>query len=92
VWTSRELDGVAIAADRSVLAAASCKWTNAPVDVDEDDLIVRLAGQLPKVVAGHRRYVFARGGFSDRLRERAAHDAALVLVTPDDLFAPQREV
>lgn len=88
-WVSRELDAVAVAADRSVVAVGGCKWTAVPTGTEEDDTIGRLLAHIPG--AGPTppvRYHFSRTGFTEGLKRRAAQDPTRIrLVRPTDMFA-----
>lgn len=84
----RELDAVAIDRQGGVPAVGSCKWTNAPIGIEEESLLTRLQAHLPGTGAGTRHYFFSRSGFQEPLRRLA--DAAperYRLVAPADLYA-----
>lgn len=87
-WWSRdgrtEIDIVGIRGHRYVLVG-SCKWRRT-ADVDVlDDLRARQDALGPRA-ARARPAIFAREGFTDRLRERARDEHALLISAPD-LFA-----
>src|SRR5262249_46759331 len=84
----RQVDGVAIDADRRVLALASCKWTNDLIGMDEEALLTRLEPFIPGAEQHPRHYFFSREGFSPALeRLAAAHPDRCRLVTPAELYA-----
>jgi hypothetical protein len=63
-----------------------CKWTAAKVDLNELNLVDRLAhhaGADDSV----RRVIFSRSGFTSRLTAYAEHDDRLALLTPADIYA-----
>jgi AAA+ ATPase superfamily predicted ATPase len=83
----RQVDGVAIGADRTVLALASCKWTNDAVGMDEEALLTRLEPFIPGAGQRPRHYFFSRGGFTPALERLALADPERYrLVTPADLY------
>jgi len=87
-WWSRdgraELDVVGVRKHRYVVVG-SCKWRR---QIDSDVLadLRRQQDVLGPKAARARLALFAREGFSDRLREQAADDDVL-LITARDLFA-----
>jgi uncharacterized protein len=62
-----------------------CKWTVEPVDFAELNLLDRLLPHLSRDTHPDR-YLFARNGFTDRLRAHATTDPRLHLVTPADIY------
>lgn len=83
----RELDLVAIGAGREVLATGSCKWTHAPLDFGEEELLTELERSLPGAENVKRHWFFSRGGFTDRMRQLAEAEPDRVrLVTPADVY------
>lgn len=82
----REIDVVGVDGDRTPRAVGMCKWTNRAVDLDELNLLDRLAAHLPRYTGTEHRYLFSRNGFTDRLHAVAAHDTSLRLVTPEDVY------
>jgi uncharacterized protein len=83
----REIDAVALDADRRVTAVGSCKWTNSPVDVDEERLLARLEAALPGPPVVPRHYFYSRSGFTAALLDLAdAEPDRIRLVTPADLY------
>jgi uncharacterized protein len=86
-WWSRdgrvEIDVVGVRDHRYVLIG-SCKWGRV-VDADVLDALRAQQDALGRKAARARAVIFAREGFSDRLRERAAADDVL-LFTSADLF------
>ena len=84
----RELDAVALGQDSKVLAVGSCKWTAAPVGLEEEALLPRLKEHVPGAEGDVRHYFFSRSGFEDGLLRLAAADPERYrLVTPEDLYA-----
>lgn len=83
----REVDVVAIEADRTVSAIGCCKWTSDALGVVEDTRLQALAAHIPGAGASVRRYFFSRSGFTPQLEAlaRAAPDQ-IRLVLPEDLF------
>jgi AAA+ ATPase superfamily predicted ATPase len=82
----REIDVVGTDGDRTPIALGMCKWTADPVDFDELNLLDRLSPYVEGHVGHARRFLFSRAGFTPRLREHAASDQLLTLVTPDDVY------
>jgi uncharacterized protein len=83
----RELDAVAIDIDGAVLATGSCKWTNAPLDYAEENLLTQLETFLPGADDVQRHYFFSRCGFAERLLELGRLEPDRIrLVRPDDLY------
>jgi AAA+ ATPase superfamily predicted ATPase len=81
----REIDVVGVDGNRSVVVLGTCKWTNRPAGIGELTLLDHLA---PSTGArAPRRVVFSRGGFDEELTARAAHDPAVTLVSPADIYA-----
>lgn len=87
-WWSRdgsvEIDIVGVRRHRYELLG-SCKWRRT-VDEDTLDELYDHRAVLGSKAARARLALFAREGFTDRLRERAA-DEGVLLVTAADLFA-----
>lgn len=81
----REIDVVGVDAERQPVVAGMCKWTTAPVDFPELNLLDRLVPYLGSA-RPVERYLFSRSGFTDRLRAHAEADPALHLVTPADIY------
>lgn len=85
----REIDCVALSAERRVLAVGSCKWTATPVDSSEERLLARLQ---PHATGGDEtripHFFFSRSGFAPDLVGLAASDPDHYrLMAPEDLFA-----
>jgi hypothetical protein len=87
----REIDVVGVNGNRVPLAIGMCKWTNAVLDVDELNLLDRLAPHIDAYRDTAQRYLFSRSGFSQRLVTRAASDPLLHLLTPADIYTPAPE-
>ncbi len=84
----REVDAVALDAAAKVTAIGSCKWTAAPVGMDEEALLVRLQPHIPGAEGPVRHYLFSHSGFADSLRRAATADPGRYrLIVPDDLYA-----
>jgi len=84
----REVDAVALDATAQVTAVGSCKWTAAPVGLDEEALLARLQAHIPGADGEVRHYFFSRSGFEDSLRRVAeAEPERYRLITPGDLYA-----
>src|SRR6185369_11258668 len=62
----RELDLVAVGTGGDVLATGSCKWTNAPLDYGEEELLTELERALPGAERVERHWFCSRSGFTDR--------------------------
>lgn len=85
----RELDLVAVGAGGEVLATGSCKWTNAPLDYGEEELLSELERALPGAEQVRRHWFCSRSGFSDRMRQLAEDEPDRIrLVAPADVYAP----
>jgi hypothetical protein len=83
----REVDGVAIDVGGTVLATASCKWTNAPLDYAEEALLNEAERFVPGAERVRRHYFFSRSGFTERITEIARDQPDHIrLVTPADLY------
>lgn len=83
----REVDAVAIDADRKVIATGSCKWTNAPLDYGEEQLLTQVEAHIPKAEHVARHYFFSRSGFTSQIHKLAESDPDRYrLVTPEDLY------
>jgi hypothetical protein len=80
----REIDVVGVDGDRRPLVLGMCRWTSRPVDFPELHLLDRLAPHIGPL--GAHRYLFSRSGFTPALTALAAHDPALTLVTPADIY------
>lgn len=83
----REIDVVGLDGDGKPRMVGMCKWTSTDVDFDELNLLDRLALHVPGYDGTVHRYIFSRSGFSARLREYAAADPGLRLLTPADVYA-----
>jgi AAA+ ATPase superfamily predicted ATPase len=84
----RELDAAVLDIDGRVIATASCKWTNAPLDYSEETLLTQLEAFIPGAEHVRRHYFFSRSGFSDSLTAAASSQPDRIrLVAPDDLYA-----
>ena len=83
----RELDAVAIDHGARVLAVGSCKWTSAPIGLEEELLLTRLSAHVPGADSVPRHYFYSRSGFDEPLqRLRAADPKRYQLVGPGDLY------
>ncbi|MGH7866792.1 MAG: ATP-binding protein, partial [Candidatus Dormibacteraceae bacterium] len=60
----RELDVVGVDSDRRPRVVGMCKWTAAPVNFDELNLLDRLTAHLPGHTGDEQRYLFSRSGFT----------------------------
>ena len=84
----RQVDVVAVDAERRVTALGSCKWTKDPLDYAEHALLTRLEPHIPGVEGHPRHYFFSRAGFSPAIKRLAAADPDRCrLVTSADLYA-----
>jgi uncharacterized protein len=88
-WWSRdgrhEID-VACADRRQYTLLGSCKWSRRPVDEDVLDALLASRDAIDARTANARLALFARAGFTPRLKRRAAAEDVL-LVSAADLFA-----
>ena len=83
----RELDAVAIDIDGAVIASGSCKWTNTPLDYNEEALLTELETHIPGADHVRRHYFFSRSGFTDRMHQFAEDEPDRIrLVGPGDLY------
>jgi AAA+ ATPase superfamily predicted ATPase len=83
----RQVDVVAVDADRKVLALGSCKWTNGQLGIDEEALLARLEHFVPNAGGRPRHYFFSRDGFTPALLRVAEADPDRYrLVTPADMY------
>lgn len=84
----REIDIVGVDAQRQPVVAGMCKWTSAPVDFAELNLLDRLTQYAGNGDVGDlQRVLCSRNGFSSRLRAHADTDPLLTLITPADIYA-----
>jgi hypothetical protein len=81
----RELDAVALDDAGDPIAVASCKWTDGPMPAAEHQRLEALAAHLRPDGDPPALYLFSRSGFDDALREAAAADLRLRLVTPEQM-------
>jgi AAA+ ATPase superfamily predicted ATPase len=86
----REIDVLALDGVGAPIVAGMCKWTLERVDFDELNLLDRLLTHLEVPGRGPQRYLFSRTGFSSRLRNHAETDPRLFLLTPAEIYAPDR--
>lgn len=82
----REIDVVGLDHAGRPTLVGMCKWTVAPVDVDELQLLDWVAPQIDSRHVELDRYLFSRSGFTGRLIARASTDDRLHLVTPADIY------
>ena len=81
-----EVDIVALGADGELIVG-ECKWNNSPVDVDVLDLLEHRAKLLASSqYRTMRLYLFAKTGFTDACKEKAAAEGNVELVTAQELF------
>ncbi len=88
----RELDVVAVDANRRPVAFGMCNWTTRPVGMDELRLLRRVAGYVPGRSGEEQEYLFSRSGFTAGVEREAAQRAELHLVRPADLYATLPEL
>ena len=81
----RELDAVAGDDDGEVIAVGSCKWTEGPMPAAERARLEALAAHLRPIGEPPALYLFSRAGFERPLREAAAGDPRIRLLTPREL-------
>jgi uncharacterized protein len=81
----RELDAVALDDTGEPIAIASCKWTDGPMPASERQRLEALAAHLRPDGDPPALYLFSRSGFEESLRETAAADPRLRLVTPEQM-------
>lgn len=77
----RELDAVAVDDSGAVTALGSCKWTDGAMPDAERNKLEALAAHLCPVDNPPSLFLFSRSGFAKPLREAAAEDRRLHLVT-----------
>ncbi|MGH8909599.1 MAG: ATP-binding protein [Egibacteraceae bacterium] len=82
----REIDVVGVDDHRTPAVVGMCKWTTAPIDFDELNLLDRLAQHVESHTGQEQRCLFSRSGFSARLRDHAASDPRLHILTPAQLY------
>lgn len=80
----REVDVVALRADRSVAAMGMCKWTNEPMGEAELALLRRLEAHVTGGAGAGMLYLFSRSGFARELA-REERRSQLRLVEAADL-------
>ncbi len=81
----RELDAVAVDDDGEAIAVASCKWTAGKMPASEWDKLKTLAAHLRPTGDPPSLFLFSRSGFEEPLREAAATEPRLRLVTPEEM-------
>ncbi len=82
---NRELDAVALDDAGDPIAVASCKWTDGPMPTAELQRLEALAAHLRPDGKRPVLYFFSRSGFEEQLREVAAADPNLRLITPEQM-------
>lgn len=83
---TREVDAVAVDADRRVLALASCKWTEAPLPYGELPALRELAPRVDDGAGDAVLHLFARSGFDPKLESEVAGDPRIRLVGVGELL------
>jgi len=85
----REVDCVALDAERRVLALGTCKWTNEAMPASEEALLSRLQPYIADGVTERvPHFFFARSGFAPELIALAKSEPLrYLLIGPDELFA-----
>jgi len=83
----REVDVVGVDAHGEPVVAGMCKWTNAPIDFDELNLLDRLIPHIEGAGGAVTRMLFSRSGFTARLRAHADADPRLHLIGPAEVYA-----
>ncbi len=83
----REVDIVGIGTGRRPVVIGMCKWTSAPVDLGELNLLDGLAKYVNGADDSVQRIICSRAGFTSRLRAYAGQDHRLTLLTPADVYA-----
>jgi len=86
----RELDAVAVNDDGGAIAIASCKWTEGRMRLAERDRLEALATHLRPAGEPPALFFFSRSGFEEALREAAAGEPRLRLVSPEEVSHAQR--
>jgi hypothetical protein len=81
----RELDAPAVNDDGEAIAVASCKWTAGEMPASEWDKLKALAAHLRPTGDPPSLFLFSRSGFEEPLREAAATEPRLRLVTPEEM-------
>ena len=95
----KEIDVIALGDNDKIVAAGSCKWTNAAMDVSDyaalqRDLIVAGQGIGQQIDNGMEKspwlILFSKSGFTDRLQKIAATQKSqrLLLVDLEAMYAP----
>lgn len=83
----REVDAASIDVEGNVTALASCKWTNAPLRLDEERFLASMELHVPGAGNVRRHYFYSRSGFDEDLRGRAKADPdRYKLILPADLY------
>jgi hypothetical protein len=75
-----------VSSGRRPIVVGMCKWTAAKVDLNELNLLDRLA-HYAGADDSVRRVIFSRSGFTSRLTAYSEHDDRLALLTPADIYA-----
>lgn len=81
----REIDVVAVDHDRRPVALGSCKWTAGAMGDDELTALRRMAEHLARSGQEPELYLFARSGFTAKLREAASASDRCHLIEVDEL-------
>jgi AAA+ ATPase superfamily predicted ATPase len=82
----RELDAVAVDDSGAVTALGSCKWTDGAMPDAERNKLEALAVHLCPSDSSPSLFFFSRSGFAKSLREAAAKDQRLHLVTAGEVI------
>lgn len=83
----KEIDLVGADYERENCLVAECKYTSSPVKLEVLDLLEAKISALPlRPRAIVHRWLFSRSGFDPRLKDLAARDDKLHLVSLEDLL------
>lgn len=88
-WDNQNEIDIVGTSDNRVTLAGECKWTNAPVGIDTFYRLQKKTIEL-ETREPVQWLLASRSGFEPEVRRRA-EQSDLLLIEPDDLFAPELE-
>ena len=80
-----DCDILLLSRDNRKAVFCECKYKNSPLDKKEFDDICATADNFSGITEKYF-YFFSKGGFTERIREKAENEKNIFLVEPDDLF------
>ena len=83
-----EIDFIAMSGDKAIFG--ECKWRGSQTGDELLDDLIRKSALLPQFKT-HHYMLFSKSGFTSALREKAANQADISLISLDDLFFTSTE-